>query len=134
MLLRRLETSLLQDTIERAEWHVHPEFSGHRDRTGLNRMLKLAVTTLRPNVVPPVLLDKSNCVPDLHVTVPLPSWHSDEVERRGVATTPNEADLSQSSTPSLARRRRDPRSLEPIVSFLCATPILRAQFRAPVSL
>jgi hypothetical protein len=43
MLLRRLETSLFQDTIERADWHVHPEFSGHRDRTGLNRMLKLAV-------------------------------------------------------------------------------------------
>ena len=31
-----------------------------------------------------------------------------EVERRGVAPTPNEADLSQSSTPSLAQRRRDP--------------------------
>jgi hypothetical protein len=85
MLLRRLETSLLQDTIERTDWHVHPEFPGHRDRAGLNRMLKLAVTTLRPNVVPPVLLDKSNCVSDLHVTVPLPS-HNDEVERRGSAT------------------------------------------------
>ena len=82
MLLRRLETSLLQDTIERADWHVHPEFPGHRNRAGLNRMLKLAVTTLRPNVVPPVLLDKSNCVSDLHVTGPLPS-HNDEVERRG---------------------------------------------------
>jgi hypothetical protein len=58
MLLRRLETSLLQDTIERTDWHVHPEFPGHRDRAGLNRMLKLAVTTLRPYVVPPVLLDK----------------------------------------------------------------------------
>jgi hypothetical protein len=80
MLLRRLETSLLQDTIERTYWHVHPEFPGHRDRTGPNRMLKLAVTTLRPNVVPPVLLDKSNCVSDLHVTVPLPSWHNDQVE------------------------------------------------------
>ncbi len=84
MLLQPLETSLLQDTIERTDWHVHPEFPGHRDRTGLNRMLKLAVTTLRSNVVPPVLLDKSNCVSDLHVTVPLPS-HNDEVERRGVA-------------------------------------------------
>jgi hypothetical protein len=73
MLLQPLETSLLQDTIERTDWHVHPEFPGHRDRTGPNRMLKLAVTTLRPNVVPPVLLDKSNCVSDLHVTVPLPS-------------------------------------------------------------
>ena len=72
MLLRRLETSLLQDTIERADWHVHPEFPGHRDRAWLNRMLKLAVTTLRPNVVPPILLDKSNCVSDLHVTGPAP--------------------------------------------------------------
>jgi hypothetical protein len=40
---------------------------------------------------------------------------NDEVERRGVAPTSNEADLSQSSTPFLAYRRRDPRSLEPIV-------------------
>jgi hypothetical protein len=108
MLLRRLETSLLQDTIERTDWHVHPEFPGYRDRAGLNRMLKLAVTTLRPSVVSPVLLDKSNCVPDLHVTAPLPSCHNDEVERRGVAAPANEADLSQSSTPSLAHRRRDP--------------------------
>jgi hypothetical protein len=94
MLLRRLETSLLQDTIERADWHVHPEFPGHRDRAWLNRMLKLAVTTLRPNVVPPILLDKSNCVSDLHVTGPLPS-HNDEVERRGVAPTSNEGSLSR---------------------------------------
>jgi hypothetical protein len=68
MLLRRLETSLLQDTIERTDWHVHSELTGHRDRAGLNRMLKLTVTALRPNVVPPVLLDKPNCVSDLHVT------------------------------------------------------------------
>jgi hypothetical protein len=107
MLLRRLETGLLQDTIERADWHVHPEFPCHRDRAALNRMLKLAVTTLRPNVVPPVLLDKANCVSDLHVTVLLPS-HNDEVERRGVASTENEADLSQSSTTSLAHRIRRP--------------------------
>ena len=107
MLLRRLETGLLQDTIERTDWHVHPEFPGYCDRAGLNRMLKLAVTTLRPNVVPPVLLDKSNCVSDLHVTVPIPS-HNDEVERRGNALVTNEAALSQSSTPSLAHRRCDP--------------------------
>ena len=85
MLLRPLETSLLQDTIERTNWHVHPEFPSDRDRTGLGRMLKLAVTTLRSNVVPPVLLNKSNCVADLHVTVPRLSGHNDEVERRGVA-------------------------------------------------
>ena len=40
---------------------------------------------------------------------------NDEVERRGVALTRNEAALSQSSTPSLAHRRCGPRSLEPIV-------------------
>ena len=40
---------------------------------------------------------------------------NDEVERRAGAQTPNETDLSQSSTPSLAHRIRAPRSLEPIV-------------------
>jgi hypothetical protein len=90
MLLRSLETSLLQDTIERTNWHVHSEFSGDRDRTGLGRMLKLAATTLRSNVVPPVLLNKSNCVADLHVTVARLSGHNDEVERRGAAATQNE--------------------------------------------
>lgn len=33
-------------------------------------MLKLSVTTLRANVIPPVLLDQSNCVSDLHFTAP----------------------------------------------------------------
>jgi len=47
MLLRPLETSLLQDTIERANWHVYPKFAGHGDCTGLSRMLILAVTALR---------------------------------------------------------------------------------------
>jgi hypothetical protein len=41
---------------------------------------------------------------------------NDEVERRGSAPTPTEADLSQSSIVSLGHRRRDhPRSLEPMV-------------------
>jgi hypothetical protein len=44
-----------------------------------------------------------------------PESPNDEVERRGVALTPNEADLSRSSIPSLAHRSRAPRSLEPIV-------------------
>jgi hypothetical protein len=34
---------------------------------------------------------------------------NDEVERREVAPTPNDADLSQSSTLSLAQRRPNPR-------------------------
>src|ERR1700737_192949 len=37
---------------------------------------------------------------------------NDEVERRGDAAPTNEADLSQSSTPSLAHRSCNPRSLE----------------------
>ena len=40
---------------------------------------------------------------------------NDQVERRGYAPRPTEADLSGSSTPSLAHRRRGPRSLEPNV-------------------
>ncbi len=43
------------------------------------------------------------------------SGPNDEVERRGDARAQNEDALSQSSTSSLAYRRRDPRSLEPIV-------------------
>jgi hypothetical protein len=38
---------------------------------------------------------------------------NDDAERRGVAPTSNEAALPQSSTPSLAHRRRGPRSHEP---------------------
>src|ERR1019366_6293233 len=40
---------------------------------------------------------------------------NDEGERRGGAVPESEADLSQSSIPCLAQRRRGPRSLEPIV-------------------
>ena len=47
---------------------------------------------------------------------------NDEVERRGGAATQTEADLSRSSTPSFGYRRRNPRSLEPLVSWLCAIP------------
>jgi hypothetical protein len=43
---------------------------------------------------------------------------NDEVERRGGALSTNEADLFQSSTPSLAHRRYSPRSLQPIVRHL----------------
>src|SRR3981189_491823 len=101
MLLRSLETSLLQDTIERANWHVYAKFPGHRDGTGLSRMLILAVTALRSNVVPAVLLNKSNCVANFHVIAPRSSRHNNEVERRGDATTRNEGSLSRSSTPPL---------------------------------
>src|SRR5580692_3241041 len=42
---------------------------------------------------------------------------NDEVERRGASPASNEGTLSQSSTSSLAHRRRVPRSLEPMVRF-----------------
>ncbi len=76
MLLRSLETSLLQDTIERANWHVYPKFPGHRDGTELSKMLILAVTALRSNVVPAVLLNKSNRVANFHVIAPRSSGHN----------------------------------------------------------
>src|SRR5258708_20681897 len=47
--------------------------------------------------------------------MPLLLRSNDEVERRGDALPTNEADLSRSSIPSLAHRKRDPRLLEPIV-------------------
>src|ERR1700676_3747741 len=50
--------------------------------------------------------------------MPLAIASNDEVERRGVAPTTNEADLSSSSTYSMANRRCGPRSLEPIVRLL----------------
>src|SRR3984957_6918176 len=40
---------------------------------------------------------------------------NDEVERRGASPTSSEGILSQSSTSSLAHRRRHPRSLQPFV-------------------
>src|SRR5258708_1047841 len=121
MLLRSLETSLLQDTIECANWHVYPKFPGHRDGTGLSRMLILAVTALRSNVVPAVLLIESNRVTNFHVIAPRSSGPNDEVERHGASLSPNEADLSRSSTLLLAQRRRAPRSLQPFVRCLCFT-------------
>jgi hypothetical protein len=43
---------------------------------------------------------------------------NDEVERREVAPTQNEADLSKSSIHSLRHRSSGPRSLQPIVRCL----------------
>jgi hypothetical protein len=125
-LLHPLETSLLQDTIERADWHVHAELSGDGDRTGLNRMLKLAVAAFCPDVVLPVLLDEANYVPDLHVTAPLPPRRNDEVERR--ALRENEDALFPSSICSFARRRCA-RSLQPIVRFRQRTFARRSAMR-----
>ncbi len=61
------------------------------------------------------------CTPPSSPAVAPEKSANDEVERRGASPTPNEATLSQSSTYSLAHRRRDPRSLEPIVRRHFAT-------------
>ena len=58
---------MLEDTIERANWHVYAELSGHSDRARLNIVSKLAVTTAGPDVPPPVLLEEPNYFPDLHI-------------------------------------------------------------------
>lgn len=58
---------MLEDTIERANWHVYPELSGHRDRAGLNIVLKLTVTTAGPDVPPPILFEEPNYFANLHV-------------------------------------------------------------------
>jgi hypothetical protein len=68
-------------------------------------------------------------------TVRLSMTPNDEIERCGVAPTPNEADLPQSSTPSLAHRSYDPReSLEPIVrrraKFLAVAILFRDSLSA----
>src|SRR5258708_35961118 len=97
MLLRSLETNLLQDTIECANWHVYPKFPGHRDGTGLSRMLILAVPALRSNGIPAVLLNGSNRVTNFYVIAPRSSGHNDDAERRGVALPANEADLCRST-------------------------------------
>jgi hypothetical protein len=48
---------------------------------------------------------------------------NDEVERRGASPASIEGTLSQASIPSLAHRRRDPRSLEPIVRRHLLAPL-----------
>jgi hypothetical protein len=51
-----------------------------------------------------------------------------QVERRGGAVSENEGSFSKSSTPSLAQRRCNPRSLEPIV-FRCSIALVSAEAR-----
>jgi hypothetical protein len=61
---------LLEDTIERANWHVHPQLSGHRDGARFNRVLKLTVTATGADVPPPVSLKELNDLTDFHIIVP----------------------------------------------------------------
>ena len=60
---------MLEDTIERSNWHLYPEFSGHGDRARLNIVSKLAVTAAGPDVPPPILFQEPNYFADLHVYV-----------------------------------------------------------------
>ena len=57
---------MFEDTIERANWHVYPELSGHGNRAGLNIVLKLTVATAGPDVPPAVLFEEPNYFTDLH--------------------------------------------------------------------
>jgi hypothetical protein len=59
VFLRSFEAGLLENTIERANPHVHSELSG-------NSVPKLPMTALRPDVEPPVLLEEPDDVTDLH--------------------------------------------------------------------
>lgn len=60
---------MLEDTIERANWHVYPELSGHRDGARFNRVLNLTVTPTGSDVPPPVLLEEPYDLTNLHIMV-----------------------------------------------------------------
>lgn len=63
-----LETRLLEDTIQRALWHVDAHFTGNSDRAGLRRVAKLPVTTFGAHVSPPVCFDELYSFADFHKT------------------------------------------------------------------
>jgi hypothetical protein len=63
---------LLEDTIERPNWHVYTELSRHRNGSRFNRVLKLPVAAARSNVPPPIALEQLDHFANLHVSV-LPS-------------------------------------------------------------
>ena len=56
ILLLPVEASLLEDTIQRANWHVQPHFPCYRNGAWLNRMMKMTVTAFRANEGPSILL------------------------------------------------------------------------------
>jgi len=61
-----LQTGLFQYAVESACRHVDSRVARYRDGSGLRRMLKLAVTTLRPDKYPAVGLDRREQFADLH--------------------------------------------------------------------
>lgn len=60
---------MLENTIQRAQWHVDTKFPRNRDCSGPYRVLKLPVASLSPDMVPPVLFEKPDHFADLHVTL-----------------------------------------------------------------
>ena len=63
-----LETRLLEDTIQRALWHVDAHFTCNSDRAGLHRVAKLPVTAFGTHVSPPVGFDEPYSFADFHGT------------------------------------------------------------------
>jgi len=63
-----LEARLLEDTIQRALWHVNAHFTGNSDRAGLHRVAKLPVATFGAQVSPPVCFDELYSFADFHGT------------------------------------------------------------------
>ncbi len=56
-MLLLLQARLLQHAVERAGWDVDSRILRDRDGSGLRRMLKLAMTALRPSKHPAVRFD-----------------------------------------------------------------------------
>src|SRR5882757_10680702 len=106
-----LQSRLLEDTVHCARCQIVAWLPRNRDSTRLSGMLELTVTSPRRCQIPTVLAEQSQYVRYFHGrsrSGSTTTTANDEVERRGASQTPNEADLSQSSTPSRANRRRDP--------------------------
>ena len=73
---------MFKDTIERANWHVYSELSGHSNRAGLNIVLKLTVATAGPDVPPAILFEEPNYFTDLHFYAnPKRSFYYTQVDR-----------------------------------------------------
>lgn len=61
---------MLEDTIERANWHVYAELTRHRNCARFNRVLKLTVAATRSDMPPPITLKQLGHFANLHVNVP----------------------------------------------------------------
>src|SRR5690606_40780141 len=61
-----LETSLLQDAVQRPRREIVARFAGERDAADLARVLELPVTAARGNQTPAIALEYTKDLPDLH--------------------------------------------------------------------